>query len=172
MSKITFAPLKKSDFPLMLKWLESKHVKAWWDQDISYNLALIKEKYSSYTQGYKIENGIRKSMQAYIINLEQKPIGYIQLYNAYDFAYDNKLNNLPGSLCAFDVFIGDAQYLGKNIGSTAIVEFFKNFGCEYEYIFISVDKDNIAAIKSYQKAGFKKLATQENFNEIYLLRKR
>ncbi|NBO24779.1 MAG: aminoglycoside adenylyltransferase, partial [Chlamydiae bacterium] len=29
--KITFAPLAESHFSLLLKWLESPHVKKWWD---------------------------------------------------------------------------------------------------------------------------------------------
>jgi len=30
----TFQPLAISHFPLLLQWLETPHVKAWWDQDV------------------------------------------------------------------------------------------------------------------------------------------
>lgn len=45
---IAFKPLTKSDFPLLLKWLEAPHVKAWWDQEIKYDLVLVKEKFGSH----------------------------------------------------------------------------------------------------------------------------
>jgi hypothetical protein len=55
--KISFEHLTDSHFPLVLKCLESPHVKQWWDQDIVYTERLIKEKYSDYVQGYKLEQG-------------------------------------------------------------------------------------------------------------------
>jgi aminoglycoside 6'-N-acetyltransferase len=45
---ITFEPLHESHFPLLLKWLEAPHVKKWWDQDVTYTMDLVREKYSSY----------------------------------------------------------------------------------------------------------------------------
>lgn len=64
---ITFKPLHESHFPLLLKWLESPHIKKWWpgdrsllsteasaqvdsvggDQDVTYTIELVREKYSS-----------------------------------------------------------------------------------------------------------------------------
>jgi len=49
--KITFTPLQESHFPLLLKWLETPHVKAWWDKDIHWTPELIKKRYASYVQG-------------------------------------------------------------------------------------------------------------------------
>ena len=64
---IHFAPLSETHFPLLLKWLEQPHVKAWWDRDISYTQALVEEKYTSYVDGYKLENGEKKTISAFII---------------------------------------------------------------------------------------------------------
>lgn len=167
---ITFEPLRESHFQLMLKWLESPHVKKWWDQDITYSIDLVKEKYGSYVQGYKNEGGINKPVYAYIIKVEQVPIGYIQIYNAYDFSRDNKLSDLPENLGAFDIFIGEEEYLGKNIGSLAISKFFSLQGKNYSHIFVDPACDNIAAIKSYEKAGFRRLPEQKYENEVWMLR--
>lgn len=53
---ITFEPLHESHFPLLLKWLETPHVKKWWpitpkldtsevgDQDVTYTMDLVREK--------------------------------------------------------------------------------------------------------------------------------
>ena len=35
-SHLHFTPLKETDFPRLLQWLEQPHVKAWWDQEIHY----------------------------------------------------------------------------------------------------------------------------------------
>ena len=84
MSKITFKPLTKSHLDLLLKWLETPHVKAWWDQDVQWTMKLIKEKYGHYIKGYKklkLEGKIiKKLMWAFIIFFEEMPIGYIQYY--------------------------------------------------------------------------------------------
>lgn len=93
--KIEFKSLSISDFTLLLKWLRNHHVKQWWDQDITHAEKSIEEKYISYTQGYKLEYGERRPISAFIIYLEDKPIGYIQIYNAYDFLKKKPLDGLP-----------------------------------------------------------------------------
>lgn len=60
-------------------------------------------------------------MQAYVIQSGQTPIGYIQLYNAYDFPRDVPLEVLPGSLAALDFYIGEESFVGKGLGAVAIL---------------------------------------------------
>lgn len=170
MLDISFSSLLPTHFKLMLKWLEVPHVKKWWDCNISYTLDLVKEKYENYTQGYKIVDGIKKPINAYIINFDDQPIGYIQLYNAYDFPRSESLINLPKSLAAFDVFIGDTAYLRKGLGYTILTQFLKEF-CKYDYVFVDPDKDNIAAIKTYEKVGFVELSMQPNIGKLWMLKK-
>lgn len=167
---ITFQHLKESHFPLMLKWLELPHIKKWWDQDIIYNLEKVYEKYAPYVHGYKNEGNVDKPVFAYIINASEVPIGYIQLYNAYDFPRGAKLEGLPENLGAFDIFIGEEEYLGKNIGSLSLQKFLHQHGNNYSHIFVDPTRDNIAAIKSYEKAGFIRLEEQKYDNEVWMLR--
>lgn len=140
----------------MLTWLESPHIKKWWDQEVIYTIAYVKKKYTPYTQGYKEINGIHKPIHAYIILVEHKPIGYIQTYNAYDFPRSKPLLDLPESLAAFDVFIGEESYLKKGIGSRAIKKFVDNYVLPY-YTYCLVDPEfkNELAIRTYEQAGFK-----------------
>lgn len=167
---ITFKPLCEADFPLLLKWLEAPHVKAWWDQDIKWTLALIQEKYANYVKGYKLENGVRKSISAHIIYVDMTPIGYIQIYNAYDFPCSKLLTGLPVSLAAFDVLIGEINYLKQNIGSRSIIQFLKEYACSYTHVFADPDKNNLSAIRAYEKAGFKKIKEQADTGEIWMIR--
>ncbi len=170
MAKITFSPLSASHFSYMLKWLKTPHVKKWWDQDIIYTMDLVKEKYGSYVDGYKQVGGINKSIHAYIINVEQEPTGYIQIYNTDDFSRSKPLSDLPQNLGGIDIFIGEEKYLGKNVGSKAIEEFLSQYGTIYSHVFVDPDSNNIAAIKAYEKAGFYVHSKQQDTNETWMLK--
>lgn len=167
--KITFAPLAESHFPLLLKWLDAPHVKAWWDQDVKWNPKLIQEKYADYARGYKLDNGVAKAISAHVIYVDNTPIGYIQIYNAYDFAHGEPLTGLPASLAAFDVLIGDEAYLKQGIGSGAIAQFLKEHGNSYTHVFADPDSNNIGAIRAYEKAGFKKCTKQPGTGEVWMI---
>lgn len=165
--KMDFKPLLISDFPLLYKWLETHHVKQWWDQDIVHTESSVKDKYISYIEGYKLENGEKKPISAFIIYLIDKPIGYIQIYNAYDFTRKLKLTNLSKSLGAIDFFIGEEEYLAQGIGA----EILKAFDYQsFDYILVDPSIDNIAAIKTYEKAGFKKIEEHLDTNEVLMIK--
>lgn len=165
--KISFKPLTELYFLLLLQWLETPHVKAWWDRDINYTEDLVEEKYTSYIEGYKLENGEKKVINSYIIYVNNKPIGYIQIYNAYDFTRKVPLINLPESLAAIDFFIGDIDYIGKGLGAE-VLKVFDYRG--YKSILVDPDMNNIDAIKTYEKVGFKKIKEYKESNEILMLK--
>ena len=167
---ITFEPLHESHFPLLLKWLEARHVKKWWDQDLTYTMDLVHEKYSSHIKGYKLVDGQQKPIQCFIIHNNQNPVGYIQIYNAYDFPRSKSLLGLPENLGAFDIFIGEEEVLKQGLGSKAILEFLKLHGNRYTHIFADPDINNLSAIKCYEKAGFKMVSEQQNTGEVWMLK--
>jgi aminoglycoside 6'-N-acetyltransferase len=152
---LRFEPLDPSHFPLMLKWLESPHVKQWWDPEKTWTLSSVQEKYTDYTQGYKTENSIKKPITARVIYYDEEPIGYIQGYNAYDFSRSVTLDGLPKSLGGFDIFIGEKNYLGKNLGAQAIRLFLEQILFPvYTYVFSDPEYTNAMAVSAYQKSGF------------------
>ena len=161
--------LTKSHFSLLLKWLETPHVKAWWDQDVKWTSELIQKKYANYIKGYKLENGVAKTIKAYIICGDSVPIGYIQIYSAYDFARSKPLTGLPSSLAAFDVLIGEESYLKQGLGSQAIEQFLKKHGNIYTHVFADPENTNLAAIRAYEKAGFKKIIEQSDTGELWMI---
>jgi len=163
--EVQFIPLQSEHFPLLLKWLETFHVKEWWDSDIHWNLDLIIEKYGSYVEGYKLERGIPRKLSAYIIVYQNKPIGYIQLYNAKDFAREDHLNlsQYPSPLAAIDFYIGEKDYLGKNLGALSMQAFLKkHVDPFYTACLVDPEIENTHAIKAYQKAGFKIVDKHDN----------
>lgn len=183
--RIGFKYLSDSDFNLLLTWLQAPHVKKWWDQEVNYTLDLVKEKYSSYIRGYKKVGGKSKPIHAFVIHSDEHPIGYIQYYNAYDFPIDNRqLNTLPKSLAAIDLFIGDKDYLGKGVGQKALELFLENYVfAEFDYAIVDPDSNNLVAISTYKKVGFRAyddqidqsmylvIKTKKVFEEIELLEK-
>lgn len=151
---VRFKPLTEADFPLLLQWLESPHVKKWWDHDVVYTRDLIQEKYGDYVKGYTKIHGSPKPMSAYIIHADDHPVGYSQVYDAYDFPRNPLLTGLPKSLGAFDILIGEIEFLGHNIGSLAIQLFVETYVFpKYRYAFADPDYRNEAAVRAYEKAG-------------------
>ena len=169
--KISFKPLATTDFENLLKWLQQPHVKKWWDVDLNYTLELIQKKYGSYVDGHKKIGSERKPIHAFIIYLDDTPIGYIQHYNAYDFPRSGyQLNNLPKSLAAIDLFIGDENYLGKGVGSKSLELFLdSHVFTEFDYAFFDPDSSNLAAIKTYENAGFKPFDDQNSESVILMV---
>jgi len=173
-----FKLLKREHFPLLLKWLETPHVKKWWDSDINWTLELIEKKYSSYTKGFKhlvLETQIiKKPMHAFIINFNNVDIGYIQYYDRYDFppeqGYD--ILNLPESCAAIDWYIGELNYIGKGIGTQALSIFFNEFVLkDFKNASVDPDTTNIGAIRVYEKVGFKKVKENNGITLMVIARK-
>lgn len=158
---ITFEPLTESHFPLLLKWLETPHVKAWWDQDVKWTPELIREKYGNYVKGNKSlklpDQAIDKPVNAFIMAVDDTPIGYIQTYNPHDFpaepGYDS---DLPASCAGLDWYIGELEFTSKGIGTAALLQFMEEYVFPtYELVIVDPETANTAAIRVYEKAGFK-----------------
>ncbi|MCA3628490.1 MAG: GNAT family N-acetyltransferase [Methylobacterium sp.] len=163
---ITFEKLQTTHFPLLLKWLMTPHVRAWWDSNVQWTAELITQKYGQYVKGYKrltLPTGIiEKPMHAYIILQDKKQIGYIQFYNKHDFPSEYGYENLglPVNLAAIDWYIGEAAYLRKGIGTKALTLFVDEYVLKnFDAVFVDPDTANIAGIRTYEKAGFSHIKT-------------
>lgn len=170
---ITFAPLTKNHFSLLLEWLKTAHVRQWWDHDIDWTPKLIAQKFAAYIDGYKLEDGKRKPLHAYIINIDEQEIGYIQYYNVHDFPLADTAFELPPSLAGLDIFIGDINHIGKGIGALILSKFIRIYiDPSYNACFVDPDISNIAAIRAYEKVGFQQLKTCKEGKELWMLRYR
>jgi len=171
---ISFRSLSEQDFPFLLKWLETPHVKTWWDSEVVWTIDKITQKYSSYVNQYKIENGKKKSIFAFIILLDEQPIGYIQYYDARDFLPlpANKTFDFQKT-AAIDFYLGEASVLGRGLGSAVLMQFVQNIVFEqFDKALVTPDIKNHSAIACYQKAGFMPCLTKEEANELWLIAKK
>lgn len=160
-NKISFEPLTKADFPLLVKWLNENHVRAWYDGDKIWNEQSVEKKYLTYTERYKRlvieENTIEKPIYPYIIRIDEVKVGYIQYYDSRSFPHEHghDFDDLPQNTASLDMYIGEIDFLGKSLGPKIINLFLKDYVFKnYQYCLVDPDSSNLAAIKAYQKAGF------------------
>lgn len=145
---ISFRPLRSSDLPLMHRWLNAPHVARWYGEDTS--LRGIEEKYSP-----RIED--RDPLEPYLILYEDSPIGYIQTYPIFHDKGYARLVDVEDS-AGVDLFIGDEDYLYRGLGSHILRRFLGEVVFENERVktcVIGPETTNTAAIRAYEKAGFR-----------------
>jgi len=123
-STISFRPLRRSDFPLLQRWLAAPHVALWWNE--RFDVASLEAKYGPGIDG-------REPIHVYLIQNESFPIGWIQWYRWRDFP--EHAIRLGADTCSagIDLAIGEIDMTGRGLGPMVIREFGAN------YIFVNGD---------------------------------
>jgi aminoglycoside 6'-N-acetyltransferase len=136
----------KEDYLLLQKWCSNKNVYEWFEQRI-LSLDEITKKYKK-----KLDD---KKQKLFIIQLNNKDIGYTQIYK-----FENDINfkdlNKYKYIYEFDTFIGEEEYLSRGYGTSIIKEITKIIYSNYEAnaIILRPFKRNIRAVKCYQKCEY------------------
>ena len=145
-STISFMPIQENHLELLCKWLDKPHVKEWWNDGLSDEET--KEKYSK-----RIDDTI---VVPFIVYLDDKPIGFIQYYQADKVGYGWWPDEIEGTV-GIDQFIGEEIYIDRGFGSEMIRIFqqklFENSAIKK--IITDVDPKNKRAIRCYEKAGLR-----------------
>ena len=148
---ISFRRLRASDLGLMHRWLNMAHVRRWWyAEGTSY--AEIEEHYLPAIEG-------REATKLFLILYEGEPIGFIQSYRIStedDEAYAGLVDVEDSA--GVDLFIGDPEYLYRGLGRHAIRRFLSEhvfIDPGVEVCVIGPEPKNVAAIRAYEKAGFR-----------------
>ena len=184
-NNISFQALQMDHVDKLYKWMQTPHVWRWWGEGKSCSRDDIIEKYTSFTQRYKKDQDVNKPIFAFVICVDNCPIGYIQCYNAFDFPREGfEIGDLwkdhNKSLAAIDFYIGEPEYVGKGLGRNILEEFLKaHVFSRVEACLVDPDKNNNVAIKTYSKAGFSTwheldsnilmLATKDNTKNSFAL---
>ena len=152
-SRIGFEGLKGSHLPLVHRWLNSPHVSRWWyGEGSSYRE--VEEKYIPRIEG-------REPTEPYLILYGEKPIGFIQTYRISDHPEYAEQVQVDGS-ADVDLFIGEKDFLHRGPGHHILRRFLAEvvFGDgETECCVIDPEPKNTAAIRAYERAGFRYLKT-------------
>lgn len=142
-----FRPVTEADLPMIAAWLAMPHVAEWWD-DPETEIAAIREHIDSI------------SVEPLIVELDGKPIGYIQSYDPH-LEDGHPYQDQPFGTLGIDLSIGLPELVGIGHGSALIRQFVDELfeeGCPR--VIIDPDPGNARAIRAYEKAGFKAFDTR------------
>ena len=154
LQKINFRKLPLSDLDLMLKWLNIDFVQKWYGKK-EYSYEEILKKYGSRVEG-------REPVTPFLIYYADTPIGYIQTYRISDYPKYNKYVEADEFTAGVDLFIGEKDFIHKGFGTAATKKFLKEIVFSDESIkscVLGPEPKNKAAIRSYEKVGFKYFKT-------------
>ncbi|MEO5323143.1 GNAT family N-acetyltransferase [Mesorhizobium sp. CC13] len=136
-----FRPVTRADLPMIRAWLAQPHVAEWWD-DPEDEIAAIEEHIDSI------------SVEPLVIELDGKPIGYLQSYDPH-MEDDHPYQDQPFGTLGIDMSIGVPDLVGKGHGSAIIRQFVADLFEEgVPRVIIDPDPANKRAIRAYEKAGF------------------
>lgn len=153
--KIGFRGLDPADIPLVHRWLHTPHVFRWWYEDAG-TFEEVSEQYSAYIEG-------REPVEPYLILHENVPIGYVQSYRVSDDEEYERLVGIEGSV-GLDVFIGEEEFLYRGLGPKILRLFMEREvfpDGSVNACVIDPEPTNEAAIRAYEKAGFRHFKTAE-----------
>lgn len=166
--RIDFRPLEEKDFQQIYIWANTDFVIQWYGKK-PLTIEDVKRDYGATISG-------DDPTDSYIIIIDGVDVGYLQTYFYSDYRQDGYYEALEADegSAGVDLFIGHKDYIHKGYGVRIMKIFLK------EYVFtnpkvsnciITPEPDNIVAIKTYEKAGFKwyKTISRPNNEKEYLM---
>lgn len=173
---VTFYPLERTHFPLLVRWLNAPHVHLVWGGPERWTAALVAEKYGSYVDGFALNGDQKRPMFAYVYAINGQLAGFIQCYNAYDFdRVGYQIRDILDSqrflsLAALDFYLGEPTLLGKGWGTCILRNFLMHFVWKkFRTCFVDPDPANAPAIKAFAEAGFIELEAPEDIKIVPML---
>ena len=133
-------------------WLLRPHVRRWYDDVASdaYPDDTIAE--------YRLAMSGEDPTDYFVVQLDGRPIGEIQSYRIDDHPDYAAELALGRPAMGIDLFIGEPELIGLGHGPALIRAFLRDVGFErygVELCVIGPSTGNVAAIRAYEKAGFR-----------------
>ena len=149
-----FAPLLEDDLGLIRRWLLEPHVERWWNDGVKtpYPDAVI-EDYREAIQG-------KDPTYHYVALIDTRPVGMFQHYRIGDDPEYATALALGEDAIGVDLFIGEVELVGRGHGPAMLRQFLREVAFPFHQIDLCVigpSVQNVAAIRAYEKAGFRAL---------------
>ncbi|MFC1854804.1 GNAT family N-acetyltransferase [Candidatus Dependentiae bacterium] len=150
-----FEKFRKENLVLLFEWMQQPYVERW--SGAAGSFGFFERKYKDLCSQ---EDG------SFLIYLSGIPLGFLRYY------YTDRIGDgwwAKSDPCVLDtvrmiIIIGRPSYLGMGHGAMIINMFAHKLFCErpsLKRILIGPNHKNIAAVKSYEKAGFRKIREEE-----------
>ena len=152
-----FRPVTEKDLPMIAGWLAEPHVAEWWN-DPATEIAGIRDHIDSI------------SVEPLIVELDGKPIAYLQSYDPH-MEDDHPYADQPFGTLGIDLTIGRPELIGIGHGSAIARQFAEDLFEEgVPRVIIDPDPANIRAIRAYEKAGFRAIdRRQSRYGDVVLM---
>lgn len=152
--KITFQPLTMKDLSYLHRWFQEPVIWQLYGRDQEWSLDKIIQKYQPRIIG-------EENIPSFIIEINNQPSGFIQYYCLQEHLPEgigenyNRLfeKHSPNEIAGIDVFIA-------------------TFLTDYRIIVVDPERNNLHAIRCYEKAGFKKTDFSSDKHHLLLTKKR
>jgi len=148
--ELTIRSLTQKDLPILLKWLTDDRVLEFYGgRDQNFTEQDIIREY------YEEDNDIATRL---IVECNDIPIGYVQVYNMIDEYYDSYQYDKTGEIVyCMDQFIGEPNYWNKGLGTRFMKIILEYLVTEKNAKAVILDphQNNPRAIRMYEKVGFK-----------------
>jgi len=164
--QICFRPLALRDLELLHRWLNNDFVARWWPGWPSP--AQVRARYQPCIEG-------REPTKCFIFEVAAAPLGFIQCYYIRDWP-EYAIGEDGTDAAGIDLFIGERERAYRGLGPRIICEFLRRVVFrEYQVdsCIIGPAQNNHAAIRAYERAGFRYLKTVSIPGELepeYLMR--
>lgn len=144
-----FRPVTARDLPMIGRWLREPHVALWWD-DPDKEIAAIGEHLDSV------------SVEPLIVELDGKPIAYLQSYDPH-MEDDHPYADQPFGTLGLDLSIGPPDLVGIGHGPAILRQFVEALFEEgAPRVIVDPHPDNARAIRAYEKAGFSEIGRRRS----------
>jgi len=147
-------PLREDDLHIVRRWLLEPHVERWWNDGVKtpYPDAEIEE-YREAIEG-------KDPTYRYVAHIDGRAAGMFQHYRIADDPEYAAALALDEDAVGVDLFIGEAELVGRGHGPAMLRQFLRDVAFPFHGIAVCVigpSVRNVAAIRAYEKVGFRPL---------------
>jgi len=147
--KITFEALQESHLALIHKWFNEPHVQKYYSLR-PWTLEQIHQKLTPHITK-------EKTIDSFVVFLDQIPIGYIQSYAIAQFPWEDQelSEKIVKRSTGIDFFIGDPLYVGQGYGQEIVLAYLnEKIWPHFRYCLADPDSENKASLHLFKKLGF------------------
>lgn len=155
MKTLKLRQLLNEDVALFKKWLYMPHVAKWYHDPLDW-IDEVKKRNDEFS-----------FLHHFIVELEEKPIGFCQYYEYRHSKEDWHGNTEINGTYSIDYLLGDTEYLGKGFGKGIIRLLIEKIKMQNnaKRIIVQPERENKASCNTLLACGF----SFDTSNKIYIL---